>query len=401
MAGLQRNGTTNGRGVEGRPQAQPLATAMPEAQLKAELFVHRRRELEALFPGDAKAIVARLSAIAVAQYRKLAEVARDPIDIRSLVDSVTHAAQLGLEIIGDQAYLVPYKGKIQLIVGPGGLITLGHREGIAAVARAVFEGDEFDYDLGRGWVRHKKATSGRRPPAPGPKEKEVYNAEIVRRITHVWAKISRAPTRPGDQPLETLEVLTAEDIAFYRSFSKASTGPWFDNYEGMCRKTGLKRVFAFAPKSYILSTALEEDDHGAFVPQPRTIDMEEPRGPSVQVPEQVTSGGDRGTGQAPPSDRGSGGTRTAVDPTTFSFRFGREQGVQLRNVQDLDFYEKAIAKSIDDPAKERHRADNEAILEAIRAEKRRRSGEVEPGQEPGQPPFDDGYGDRGDDPNNY
>lgn len=390
MAGMQRvNG--NGRGVEGRPQA-PLASATPEDQLKAELFVSRRRELEALFPNDSKAIVARLSAIAVMQYRRLAESAKDPIDIRSLVDSVTHAAQLGLEIVGDQAYLVPYKGKIQLIVGPGGLITLGHREGIAAVAHEVFHGDEFDYDLGRDWVHHKKATSGRRPPNP---KDSGYNAELVHRITHVWAKIKRAPMRAGDQPLETLEVLTAEDIAFYRSFSKASTGPWFDNYAGMCRKTGLKRVFAFAPKGYILSVALEEDDHGAFVPQPRTIDIGEPHGPAVTVPAQVTSGDDKGSGQQPSSDRG--GQQKQLNPATFSFRFGREQGVPLVEIQDLAFYEKATVAAIDDPKREKWRADNEAILEAIRAEARRRSGELPPGDEP---PVDDGY-DRGDDPNAY
>lgn len=396
MVGMQRATNGHARGVEGRPQAQAMERATPEDHLKQILFSDRRKELEALFPQDGKAIVNRLASVAVSQFRKLQAMSKYPVDIPSLVDAITHAAQLGLEIIGDQAYLVPYKGKIQFITGPGGLITLGHREGIAACARCVFAGDEFDYDLGTDWVHHKKAATERR------KSRDPWDD-----IIFAWAKIKRAPVASGAPPAETLEVLTKEDLAYYRSFSKADSGPWFDNPEGMCRKTALKRVFAYAPKSYILSSALQEDDHGAFVP-PVTIDVVDPQRGAVSVaaPEQVTSDANTGTGAppdrrgAPPSDRGNGQRRPGprVDPAAFSFKFGREKGVTLVQVQDLDFYEKATRSSIDDPEKARFRADNEAILEAIRAEQARRRGEVPPDQEPG-PPQD--FDDRGDDPNNY
>ncbi|MGK3995014.1 recombinase RecT [Sorangium sp. So ce1024] len=394
MAGMQRAANGHARGVEGRPQAQAMERA-PEDHLKQVLFVERRKELEALFPQDGKAIVNRMASVAVSQFRKLAAMSQYPVDIPSLVDSITHAAQLGLEIIGDQAYLVPYKGKIQLIVGPGGLITLGHREGIAVCARCVFAGDDFDYDLGANWVRHKKA------------EKRRVSRDPWDDITHAWAKITRAPVVPGAQPVETIEVLTKEDLAYYRSFSKADKGPWIDNPEGMCRKTAIKRVYAFAPKGYVLSSALQEDDHGAFVP-PVIIDAEEPRrgAVSASVPEQVTNDASAGAGapqgprQAPPSDRGNGQRRPGprVDPAVFSFKFGREKGIALVQVQDLDFYEKATRGSIDDPEKARFRAENAAILEAIHAEQARRRGEVPSDQEPGQA---EDFDDRGDDPNNY
>jgi phage RecT family recombinase len=391
MAGLQRATNGHARGVDGRPQAQALDRGTPEDNLKQLLFVDRRKELEALFPVDGKAIVNRMASVAVSQFRKLQAMSKYPVDIPSLVDSITHAAQLGIEIIGDQAYLVPYKGKIQLIVGPGGLITLGHREGIAASARCVFRGDDFDYDLGTDWVHHKKAPVERR------KSSDPWDD-----IIFAWAKIKRAPISPGAQPAETLEVLTKEDLAYYRSFSKADNGPWYDNPEGMCRKTALKRVFAFAPKSYILSSALQEDDHGAFVP-PVVLDAEEPRRPVVSVPEQVTSDESAGAAPpqdrrpAPPSDRGDGQRAPGVDPETYSFRFGREQGVPIAKVQDLDFYIRATQTSIDDPKRSKWRAENEAIKAALLAEQRRRTGEVPPEDEPG-PPED--Y-DRGDDPNNY
>jgi phage RecT family recombinase len=392
---MQRATNGHARGVEGRPQAQAMEAATPEDHLKRILFSDRRKELEALFPQDGKAIVNRMASVAVSQFRKLQTMSRHPIDVPSLVDSITHAAQLGLEIIGDQAYLVPYKGKIQLIVGPGGLITLGHREGIAACARCVFRGDEFDYDLGTDWVHHKKS------------EKRRVSSDPWDDIIYAWAKIKRAPVSPGAPPAETLEVLTKEDLAYYRSFSKAESGPWYDNPEGMCRKTGLKRVYAFAPKGYILSSALQEDDHGAYIP-PVTIDFVDPQRGAVSaaVPEQVTSDASAGPGApqdrrgTPPSDRGNGQQRPGprVDPSTFAFKFGREKGIALAQVQDLDFYEKATRNSIGDPEKGRFRAENEAILEAILAEQRRRRGEVPPEEEQGPPPdFDD----RGDDPNNY
>jgi recombinational DNA repair protein RecT len=61
-----------------------------------------------------------------------------------------------------------------------------------------------------------------------------------------------------------LEVLTAEDLAYYRGFSKASSGPWFDNYEGMCRKTVLKRGLEFVPRSPLLVASLRETETGGY-----------------------------------------------------------------------------------------------------------------------------------------
>jgi phage RecT family recombinase len=68
------------------------------------------------------------------------------------------AACLGLEVDGvtGQAYLIPFKGRAQLVVGYKGYNTLAARSGITITGAVVREGDEFDYQLGSAaFVRHK------------------------------------------------------------------------------------------------------------------------------------------------------------------------------------------------------------------------------------------------------
>jgi recombination protein RecT len=166
------------------------------------------------------------------------------IDPEIIAEKVIACHHLGLEI-GDQASLVPYGSDLQLIVGPRGLIALMYRSGFikSVEARSVFDGDEFDYSLGsKKFIHHKKATSGRR----------------VATISHAYF-VAETTTEGTVQ-----EVLTFEDIEYYRSFSKAKTGPWVDNFEGMCRKTAIKRGAEFIPRSALLSAALREDDHGGY-----------------------------------------------------------------------------------------------------------------------------------------
>ncbi len=166
----------------------------------------------------------------------------------SIATATIACHHLGLEP-GDQAYLVPFKGEVQLIIGPRGLISLMFRSGFvkSVVARSVFEADArhgvWDYDLGSSpFIRHQKAPTGRREGL----------------ITHAYAIVET--TTEG----KTIDVLTHEDIAYYRSFSKAESGPWFDNFEGMCRKTIIKRISEFVPRSPMLSAALREDSNGGY-----------------------------------------------------------------------------------------------------------------------------------------
>lgn len=169
-----------------------------------------------------------------------------------ICERVIACHHLGLEI-GDQAYLVPYKGQTILIIGPRGLIALAYRSGFVksiyatSVFRADVEAKLFSYNLATGEIHHEKAPAGRRAGGR-PEELIAYTYAIVH-------------TSTGGR---FAEVLTAEDLGYYRSFSKATKGPWFDNYEGMCRKTAIKRGLEFVPRSPLMAAALKESDEGGY-----------------------------------------------------------------------------------------------------------------------------------------
>src|ERR1044071_3570677 len=71
-------------------------------------------------------------------------------DRQSLFNAAMSAACLGLEVDGvtGQAYLIPFKGRAQLVVGYKGYNTLAARSGITITGAVVREGDTFDYELG-------------------------------------------------------------------------------------------------------------------------------------------------------------------------------------------------------------------------------------------------------------
>ena len=82
-------------------------------------------------------------------------------DRQSIFNAAMSAACLGLEVDGvtGQAYLIPFKGRAQLVIGYKGYNTMAARSGITITGKVVREGDDFDYDLAEGWVKHKKHLS--------------------------------------------------------------------------------------------------------------------------------------------------------------------------------------------------------------------------------------------------
>jgi recombination protein RecT len=214
-----------------------------------KIFKDRYKLLSALFPTNGETLVARACAVAcsVVNTDTLERAA-----VETVVEKVIACHHLGLEI-GDQAYLVPFDGKTNLIIGPRGLIALAYRSGFVRsmhagiVFRADVEAKLFSYNMGTGAISHEKATSGRRV---GGRPEEL--------ITHAYCVVD---TTTGGR---YAEVLTAEDIAYYRGFSKAKKGPWYDNYEGMCRKTVIKRSTEYVPRSPLMAAALKENEVGGY-----------------------------------------------------------------------------------------------------------------------------------------
>lgn len=171
-------------------------------------------------------------------------------DRQSLFNAAMSAAVLGLEVDGltGQAYLLPFGGRAQLVVGYKGYNTLAARSGITITGNVVRAGDEFDYQLGSAaYVRHRpKGSKGA--------------------ITHAWA-CAQSLDRPA-----VVEVLDYDELLAVRNKSPGasrSDSPWNDltiGFPAMCQKTAKRRLARSMPLNVMQQAArLDEavDEQGA------------------------------------------------------------------------------------------------------------------------------------------
>lgn len=154
-------------------------------------------------------------------------------DRQSLLNSAMSAACLGLEVDGvsGQAFLVPFGGKAQLIVGYKGYNTLGARSGLTIQGQVVREGDDFKYKLGTGaFIDHVPLLNNR-------------GAVIA-----AWATAS-SNSRP-----DVVEVMGIEELMEVRAKSPAvkngADTPWNEmkvGFPAMCSKTVKRRLSRSTP----------------------------------------------------------------------------------------------------------------------------------------------------------
>lgn len=162
-------------------------------------------------------------------------------DLKSIFGSIITAAQLGLEPgVNGAGYLIPYKGKCTFVPGWKGLVDLVARSGRATVwTGAVFDGDEFDYQLGDDpFCRHK--------PRDGDDEK----------FTHVYA-IGRV----RDAQMPVIEVWTRAKVEKHlKKYNKVGGRHYAladeNNFEMYARKVALLQVLKYMPSSIELSNAI-------------------------------------------------------------------------------------------------------------------------------------------------
>src|SRR5580698_9848339 len=150
--------------VANSPPVKPIDTvraALEKMKSQFQMVLPKHITAERLF---------RVAMTAIQQTPKLLEC-----DRQSLYSAVMRSAQLGLEpdgILG-QAYLIPFKGKVQFIAGYKGLIDLARRSGEVSniIAKEVCENDEFDVDFS------KEIPFIHKPQLHGDRG----------RVTHFWA----------------------------------------------------------------------------------------------------------------------------------------------------------------------------------------------------------------------
>lgn len=168
---------------------------------------------------------------------------------QSLFGALINSVKLGLNPDGllGEAYLLPFGREVKLIVGYKGLIALAYRSGEVASfdAQVVYEGDDFDYELGfSANIKHK--------PSNSPQRTE-------NQISHVYAWCERT------NGARNVVVMTWDEIESHRRrFSKGgerSHSPWQTRPVQMAKKTALRSLInsGVIPLSADVKEALERD----------------------------------------------------------------------------------------------------------------------------------------------
>ena len=211
------------------------------------LLEQNRTKLEQLVPATAQGFsvpdIIRQAASCFQDNHKL-----NNCDPKSIATAVKYAVQLGLNIHGPlkQAYLVPYGDQCKFDLQYQGLLELTMRTGLykKIVAKVVHENDDFTVNEDDS-VSHRFKLSGR--------------GEIVGFYAFAIDKNDNKFT----------EVFTKEEMDYLESTSRkgsSSTPAWVRWYSEMGRKSALKRLIKWLPKTgagdagEVLNTAIKIDN---------------------------------------------------------------------------------------------------------------------------------------------
>lgn len=249
----------------------------PVANLAGFLDKHKK-QIESAIAGSPHLNPDRMIRLAMTAFSNNA--ALHNCDIVSMLGAIITSGQLGLEIgVTGHSYLVPYKGKVQLIPGWQGLVDLVSRSGRGTVwTGAVFPEDlpDFDYGMGdRPFIQYKKN--------PGPRNPD----KLYCTFAVGWVK-------GADFPI--IDVWFQDQLKAHRDqYNKVGSKHYsYDNWEMYGRKIPLLQVIKYLPKSVQLAAALDLESaaEGGFA----TID-----GAALRVEDDPPAGDQNGS---PPADQG-------------------------------------------------------------------------------------------------
>jgi len=176
--------------------------------------------------------------------------------LASIIKAASMSASLDLDIdVRGLAYLVPYKNKgvseAQLQIGYLGLIELAYRSGrVKSIsAHCIYESE-------RDKVKIKRVDGQFQVEHPFGFKKPSGN------IIAVYATAEVEGVSP-----QTI-ILRAEEVEQYRQISKAPDSPaWKNHYEAMAKKTAIRQLAKFLPKSIVedFARAAAIDERENFV----------------------------------------------------------------------------------------------------------------------------------------
>ena len=191
-------------------------------------------------------------------------------DRGSLLRSAMTAAVLGLEVdnVIGSIYLVPFKRKVQALVGYKGFAQLAARSGRTLEGYVVREGDGFKFDEANGIVAHER----------------VLGRESERKVLAAYA-VSRSDRQPQMVRVLSIDQLieTRNKSAGYQSLGDRST--WATNFDAMCRKTPIRRLATDIPALSLQAAAALDTQHDlgkhAYIRDDRSVIVD---GEIVQPP---------------------------------------------------------------------------------------------------------------------
>lgn len=154
-------------------------------------------------------------------------------DVLSIDRAFIQCMNAGLQPDGNEAAIIPFKKQAVLIPMVEGRVKMARQAtpGISLRARAVYEGDDWEYHEGmRAVINH----------TPNP-------AASNHPDNLIWAYA--LAFLPGSQQPE-YDVMSRSVIDRYRSYSLSkSGGPWETHFEEMSKNAVLKRLLKRLPKS--------------------------------------------------------------------------------------------------------------------------------------------------------
>jgi recombination protein RecT len=192
------------------------------------------------------------------------------VDRTSFLGGLMTCAQLGLRpgVLG-QAWLIPFKGRAQLIVGYQGLLVLAQRSGdIASIqARMVHKADLLvvEYGLDEKLV-HRPVLDADRGPVVG------YYCVVKTKSGGVyWEYLSQA------------DAVTHRDRFAMAKSGGQVVGPWRDHFDAMALKTVIIRTLKLAPRDTRLQQAIDVDGSVRMNVEPTAVPEEVSAVPVTEV----------------------------------------------------------------------------------------------------------------------
>ena len=186
----------------------------------------------------------------------------------SFINSVMLAANIGLEIRRDSAYLLPFKQECTLVIDYRGKMELARRAGVGAIhTELVRDGDEFDYGFDRDGLLFKWRPSRDAGEVMAGFCSSRVNGEhqvTIMYLSEIEAIRRRSKSGKGHMTFEQVRAVDVDALPY------RDRVPWVTDWDQMALKTLAHRAAKYWPQSSALLIA-SGIDNAADAGQPMPV----------------------------------------------------------------------------------------------------------------------------------